>query len=103
MIKHLFLSDKAEAYAKPELEIYNDDVKCSHGATIGQLDEEQLFYMLTRGLNKSTAKSLLMYAFSYEVIAEIKSIALRDYLSKLILKKLPTNITSQEFLSGRSD
>lgn len=103
MIKHLLLSDKAEADAKPELEIYNDDVKCSHGATVGQLDEDQLFYMLTRSLDVTTAKSLLMYAFSYEVIAEIKSLALRDYLAKLILKKLPANINAQVLLNSWSD
>lgn len=98
MTKNLLLSNQAEVDAKPELEIYNDDVKCSHGATVGQLNQDQLFYMLSRGLDKIAAKSLLMFAFSYEIIADIKNTALRDYLRSIILQKLPAGDTVKELL-----
>ncbi len=98
MTKNLLLSDKAEVDAKPELEIYNDDVKCSHGATVGQLNQDQLFYLLSRGLEQITAKSLLMFAFSYEIIATIKDSALRNYLRDIILQNLPAGNTVKELL-----
>lgn len=77
---HLLLSNKAEAYAKPELEIYTDDVKCKHGATTGQLDEEALFYLRSRGISKDTAKAMLMTAFMQEVWDQITDTALRSTL-----------------------
>jgi len=98
MNKNLLLSDKAEIDTKPELEIYNDDVLCSHGATVGQLDETQLFYLLSRGLDKSTAESLLIYAFSCEVISSIKNKALYEYLRNMILQKLPAGEAVKELL-----
>lgn len=98
MNKNLLLSDKAEIDSKPELEIYNDDVKCSHGAAVGQLDETQLFYLLSRGFDKNAAKSLLMYAFIHEIIASIKHNDLRDYLQKVIIEKLPSPLSVEELL-----
>lgn len=68
---NLLLSDEARAYSKPNLEIFADDVKASHGATVGQIDQEQLFYMLARGINKESAKALLVQGFCSEVIERI--------------------------------
>lgn len=76
---HLLLSNEAEAYAKPELEIYADDVKCKHGATTGQLNEEALFYLQSRGIEKGEARAMLMAGFMDEVMACITSPSLRDY------------------------
>lgn len=96
MSKNLLLSNQAEIDAKPELEIYNDDVKCSHGATVGQLNLEQLFYLLTRGIDPITAKSILVFAFSYEIIAPLKNVKLRNYLTEMLLKKLPVNLSTDD-------
>jgi Fe-S cluster assembly protein SufD len=65
---NLLLSDRAHADSKPNLEIFADDVKASHGATVGQLDEEQLFYMQTRGFSKAEAQNMLVYSFSKELL-----------------------------------
>ena len=72
MAHGILLSDKAEMDTKPELEIYADDVKCSHGATTGQLDEEPLFYLRSRGLTDAQARLLLMDAFVDEVVDKIE-------------------------------
>ncbi|MEJ0062003.1 MAG: Fe-S cluster assembly protein SufD [Alphaproteobacteria bacterium] len=77
----LLLSDQAEADAKPELEIYADDVKCSHGATIGQLDETALFYLRSRGIPEREARALLIQAFAAEIIDGLASEELRAYAS----------------------
>lgn len=77
---NLVLSEQATLHTKPQLEIWADDVKCSHGATIGQLDEEQLFYLRTRGLQEDTARSLLRQAFASEVIDKVPWAALRTWL-----------------------
>lgn len=81
--RNLLASDSARMYSKPQLEIYNDDVKCSHGCAIGQLDPMQLFYMRTRGLTEDTAKLLLRQAFMADVIAGIDVEGLRDRLHLL--------------------
>jgi Fe-S cluster assembly protein SufD len=73
----LLLSESAEFYAKPELEIYADDVLCAHGATAGALDQDLLFYLRTRGINESEAKALLTRAFIAEPVAQIAHEALR--------------------------
>ncbi|MCI5058113.1 MAG: Fe-S cluster assembly protein SufD [Flavobacteriales bacterium] len=70
---NILLSDNANIYSKPELEIYADDVKCSHGSTTGQIDEEALFYLRSRGIKGSTAKKLMIKAFAIEVLEEIKN------------------------------
>ena len=77
--KNLLLSNQAEVDTKPELEIYADDVKASHGATVGKLDQQALFYLRTRGIKESEAKALLMTGFAQEVFFTIPNLALRDY------------------------
>ena len=86
--KNLLLTDKARAIAKPFLEIYADDVKCSHGATVGQLDMEALFYLRARGIGLDTAKMLLMYAFAAEVINGISIEVLRNQIDDMVKKRL---------------
>lgn len=85
---NILLSDKATINAKPQLEIFADDVKCSHGCTIGQLDETAMFYMQSRGIPKKEAKALLMYAFSNAVIESIKIPELKQRITKIIAMKL---------------
>lgn len=89
---NILLSDKATLNTKPQLEIFADDVKCSHGCTIGQLDHEALFYMQQRGIPKKEAKALLMYAFTDEVMSSIKIPDLKKRISSLIAKKLGVTI-----------
>lgn len=86
--KNLLLSDKATINTKPQLEIFADDVKCSHGATCGQIDQNALFYLKARGLTESTAKSLLMYAFTAEVFESINNEGIRGYLEDVFKQKL---------------
>ena len=86
--KNLLLTDDAKANALPHLEIYADDVKCSHGATIGQLDPEAMFYLRTRGLCTRTARQLMMYAFAMEVVQKIEIEPLRKRLDAMIDKRL---------------
>ena len=85
--RNLCLTSCARMYAQPQLEIYADDVKCSHGSTVGQLDENALFYMQQRGIPIEDARHLLMYAFEGEVIENIKIEALRDRLHLLVEKR----------------
>src|SRR5438046_5679864 len=70
--KNILLSDTASVNTKPQLEIFADDVKCSHGCTIGQLDEEGLFYLRSRGISEKTAKSLLVHAFAIDILEHIR-------------------------------
>jgi Fe-S cluster assembly protein SufD len=85
---NILLSDKATINAKPQLEIFADDVKCSHGCTVGQLDETALFYMQQRGIPKKEAKALLLYAFSNAVIENIKIPELKKRITAIIATKL---------------
>ena len=85
---NILLSDKATINAKPQLEIFADDVKCSHGCTVGQLDETALFSMQQRGIPKKEAKALLMYAFSNAVIENIKIPELKNRITAIIANKL---------------
>ena len=85
--KNLVLSDDAVIDTKPELQIYADDVRCTHGATIGQLDAEALFYLQSRGIGKSEARSLLTYAFAQDIVDRIKVQSLRDSLEKMLFEK----------------
>lgn len=85
---NVLLSDKAHIYAKPQLEIFADDVKCSHGCTIGQLNDEAMFYMRQRGIPKKEAKALLMYAFTDEVMQSVKIPELKTKVARVIAKKL---------------
>jgi len=85
---NILLSDKATINAKPQLEIFADDVKCSHGCTVGQLDETAMFYMQQRGIPKKEAKALLMYAFANSVIENVKIPELKQRITTIIANKL---------------
>src|SRR5690606_19633597 len=80
----LLLSRQAEINSKPELEIYADDVKCSHGATVGEIDSESLFYLRARGIDEREARTLLVEAFVQDALEEIRVDAVRDEFSALI-------------------
>jgi Fe-S cluster assembly protein SufD len=86
--KNLVLSDNAVINTKPELQIHADDVRCTHGATIGQLDSEALFYLQSRGIPKSEARSILTYAFAQDIIDRIKVQPLRVSLERMLFEKL---------------
>ncbi len=86
--KNLLLSGNAIVDTKPQLEIFADDVKCSHGATVGQLEEEELFYISTRGINPERARAMLTYGFAEDVIRKIKLRSVREQLDKRVLDKL---------------
>ena len=85
---NLLFSDNASIKTKPQLEIYADDVKCSHGCTIGQIDKKSLFYMRSRGFSEKTAKGLLTFAFLIEVIEKLDTREIVDYAKTEIAKKL---------------
>lgn len=85
--KNILLSDDGTINTKPQLEIYADDVKCSHGTSTGKLDEEKVFYLRARGLSETSAKKLLMHAFASEVVDTIKIDVLRDYVEEKISKR----------------
>ncbi len=85
---NILISDKATINTKPQLEIFADDVKCSHGCTIGQLDEEALFYLKTRGIPTKEAEALLMYAFANNVLESVRIPELKSRIKKLIANKL---------------
>lgn len=82
--KNILLSDDGTINTKPQLEIYADDVKCSHGTSTGKLDEDKVFYLRTRGLSELNAKKLLMHAFASEVVDQIRIDSLRDYVEEMI-------------------
>lgn len=85
---NLLISDKSSINTKPQLEIFADDVKCSHGCTIGQLDEEAMFYLRARGIPKREAEALLMYAFAHNVLDSVRIPALKQRINNLIADKL---------------
>lgn len=87
--QNLLLSDDAIIHTKPELEIYADDVKCTHGATVGQLDEKGLFYLRSRGLNRKEAQQILIRAYVNEIIENVSDEKIRSELMELILDRLP--------------
>jgi Fe-S cluster assembly protein SufD len=89
--KNLLLSDDATADTKPQLEIYADDVKCTHGATIGQLNSESIFYLRSRGMSLDTAKQMLIHAFAGEIIERIKCEPAREVIDKLVWDRLEAN------------
>jgi Fe-S cluster assembly protein SufD len=95
---NLLLSDQAEIDTKPELEIYADDVKCSHGATVGQLDKNALFYLLSRGIDPDMARSLLVFAFADEVVAGIGEPSIRDAMEKRIVSQLRDGDRLRDFV-----
>jgi Fe-S cluster assembly protein SufD len=89
--KNVLLTDTASVNTKPQLEIFADDVKCSHGCTVGKLDEEAMFYLRSRGISEKNAKSLLLHAFAVDILDNIKTEPLRDYVDKLISERLEFN------------
>ena len=92
--RNILMNDKAHVQTKPFLEIYNDDVKCSHGSTIGQLDELALFYIRSRGISERSARTLLLYAFCDEVLQKIEIPALRERLSDMVKSRLHGELTA---------
>ncbi|RYD71719.1 MAG: SufD family Fe-S cluster assembly protein, partial [Sphingobacteriales bacterium] len=86
--KNILLSPEAKINAKPQLEIFADDVKCSHGATTGQLDEEALFYMRSRGIGEEDARAILTFAFAEDVLFDIKIEPLLAFLETKVEEKL---------------
>jgi Fe-S cluster assembly protein SufD len=87
--RNLLLSDDAQIDTKPQLEIYADDVKCTHGATIGQFDDNALFYLRSRGLAEAAARHVLLLAFANECLDRMSSPQVRDHLEKLVVAGLP--------------
>jgi Fe-S cluster assembly protein SufD len=89
--KNLLLSDNATADTKPQLEIYADDVKCTHGATIGQLNKDSIFYLRARGIGLETARRMLIHSFAGEIIERIRCNAVREELDQVIWDRLEEN------------
>jgi len=89
--KNLLLSEDATVDTKPQLEIYADDVKCTHGATVGQLNEESIFYLRARGLGAETARRMLIHAFAGEIIERVRYAPAREELDKLVWERLEQN------------
>jgi Fe-S cluster assembly protein SufD len=87
--RNLLLSDKAEVDTKPQLEIWADDVKCGHGATVGQLDEDQVFYLRSRGIDDTAARTMLTFAFAREVVDRVSLPELQEKLDELLHERLP--------------
>ncbi|MBD1862069.1 MULTISPECIES: Fe-S cluster assembly protein SufD [Trichocoleus] len=85
--RNLLLSPKARVDTKPQLEITADNVKCSHGATVGQIDPDEIFYLQSRGLDQASARQLLVYAFAIEIIDQIPVASVRDRLSQLVKQR----------------
>ncbi|OZB80968.1 MAG: Fe-S cluster assembly protein SufD, partial [Halothiobacillus sp. 13-55-253] len=86
--RNLLLSDSAEIDTKPELEIYADDVKCSHGATIGRLDDEALYYLKSRGISSENARKLLITGFAQEIVDQLPTPELVAWLGQIIARRL---------------
>ena len=95
---NLLLSSDAEIDTKPQLEIFNDDVQCAHGATIGQLDEQALFYLRSRGIDEKQAKTLLTFGFARALINTIDDARIKHKFTELALNKLDANHDIQEYI-----
>ena len=89
---NILIDGQASINAKPQLEIFADDVKCSHGCTIGQLDNNALFYLRSRGIPHKEAKALLLYAFANDALDKIKIPELKTRITKIIATKLGVNL-----------
>jgi Fe-S cluster assembly protein SufD len=86
--KNILIGDQASANTKPQLEIFADDVKCSHGCTIGKLDEDALFYLRARGISEKNAKALLLQAFASDILGQIEHETIKNYIEQLISERL---------------
>ncbi len=93
----LLLSPTAEIDTRPQLEIHADEVKCAHGATTGRLDPDMLFYMLSRGLDRDTAQSLLVYAFLADVLTGMSVTSARAAIENALIAQLPDSQTLRKF------
>ncbi|MEK9784648.1 MAG: SufD family Fe-S cluster assembly protein, partial [Gammaproteobacteria bacterium] len=93
--QNLLLSEEAEIDTKPQLEIYADDVKCAHGATVGQLDETALFYLVSRGVDRATARRMLTQAFAADVLNGVQCEPLREHLQGLASARLDAALSEQ--------
>lgn len=91
--RNILLTDKAKVNTTPFLEIYADDVQCSHGATVGQLDDEALFYLRSRGISEHNARKLLMFAFANEIVKFVEIEALQDRLGDMVQRRLNGELT----------
>ena len=89
---NVLLSDGASINTKPQLEIFADDVKCSHGCTVGQLEEESLFYMQQRGIPKKEAKAMLLYAFAADALRHVQIPQISNRVNSIIAKKLGVSL-----------
>ena len=94
--RNLLLSNDAVVHAKPHLEIDTDDVRCSHGATVGRLDPAQLFYLRSRGIDAQIARSLLTFAFAREVVQTVGRAELREFLEEVVAARLPSGAAARE-------
>src|SRR5207247_9039801 len=90
--KNLMLSNEARVDTKPQLEIFADDVKCAHGAAIGQLEADEMFYLESRGIRPELARNLLTYGFAEEVIEKIKIDSIRRELDEAVLNRLHSDL-----------
>jgi Fe-S cluster assembly protein SufD len=97
--KNLILGDEAAVFTRPQLEIHANDVKCTHGATIGRLDEESLFYLRTRGIGKVDARNVLIRAFADDVLDKIPVVAIREYLTEALHQRLERDLRGDEALA----
>jgi Fe-S cluster assembly protein SufD len=95
---NLLLSDTAEVDTKPELEIYADDVKCSHGATVGRLDPDMLFYLRSRAIPEAVARDLLIYAFAEDLIRRLEVKPIRARIERVVTGRLPGVALLSEFM-----
>src|SRR5262249_5705385 len=94
--KNLLLSNEARIDTKPQIEIFADDVKCAHGAAVGQLDEEELFYLESRGINPVLAKNMLTYGFAEEVIEKIEIESIKRELDAAVLHRLHSELNVED-------
>ncbi|MCH6573158.1 MAG: SufD family Fe-S cluster assembly protein, partial [Proteobacteria bacterium] len=97
--RNLLLSEGAEIDTQPVLEIYADDVQCSHGATIGRLDPDALFYLFTRGVPEDEARGLLTFAFAEDVVLRLENETLRNALGKHLVGRLPDLENADELVA----
>jgi Fe-S cluster assembly protein SufD len=94
--RNLLLSDEATVNSNPQLEIFADDVRCTHGSTVGRLDEDALFYLRARGLGAEAARALLTWAFAREVVDEVRIPSLRAAVAAAVLDRLPGGLRLEE-------
>jgi Fe-S cluster assembly protein SufD len=90
--RNLLLSETAIVDSKPTLEIHNDDVKCNHGSTIGQIEQEPLFYLRSRGIGEEEARNLLVYAFASEIVDRIRIEPVREKVRRALFESMPERL-----------